>query len=100
MSGRVLLFDPSDYPAMISEWTDQRVLEPGTYIWPGLIKGANMAYGGPSWTGSGASIQCSEAVRRFPATTAMLRHAHVLPPLSALHAELSLSPSRTQSPHD
>jgi glycosyltransferase involved in cell wall biosynthesis len=44
MSGRVLLFDRSDYPAMISEWTERRVLEPGTYIWPGLIKGANMAY--------------------------------------------------------
>lgn len=44
ISGRVLLFDPSDYPAMISEWTERRVLEPGTYIWPGLIKGANMAY--------------------------------------------------------
>jgi GT2 family glycosyltransferase len=43
-AGRILLHDPDDFPITIS-WVDEPVeLPAGTYISPGLVQGANMAF--------------------------------------------------------
>lgn len=44
ISGRVLLHDPTDYPTTISLSTTSVVFAPQSYIPPGVIKGANMAF--------------------------------------------------------
>lgn len=43
LGGRILLYDPSDYPITIQMRDSQLVIAPGTYIRAGLIQGANMA---------------------------------------------------------
>lgn len=44
VSGRILLHDPSDYPATINESTEPRAFPPGRYLPPGAIRGANLAF--------------------------------------------------------
>jgi glycosyltransferase involved in cell wall biosynthesis len=44
VSGRILLHDPTDYPATISLSTEPRDLPRGSYVVPGVLKGANMAF--------------------------------------------------------
>jgi glycosyltransferase involved in cell wall biosynthesis len=44
VSGRILLHDPSDYPATINESTEPRRFPPGRYLAPGAIRGANLAF--------------------------------------------------------
>jgi glycosyltransferase involved in cell wall biosynthesis len=43
LGGRILLFDPNDYPVTIQTSKIRRVFAPGTFISAGLIHGANMA---------------------------------------------------------
>ncbi len=74
-SGRVLLHDPSDFPATISLSTEPQIFEAGRYVVPGVFKGANMAFrrevldtigGLDPWFGSGASFpaeDCDAAAR-------------------------------------
>lgn len=44
VSGRILLHDPTDYPATISLSTVPQELPRGRYVVPGVLKGANMAF--------------------------------------------------------
>ncbi|MCC2975216.1 glycosyltransferase family 2 protein [Sphingomonas sp. PL-96] len=44
VSGRILLHDPSDYPATINESTQPLRFPPGRYLAPGAIRGANLAF--------------------------------------------------------
>jgi glycosyltransferase involved in cell wall biosynthesis len=44
VSGRILLHDPSDYPATINESLVPVDFPAGSYIPPGAVKGANMAF--------------------------------------------------------
>jgi glycosyltransferase involved in cell wall biosynthesis len=44
VSGRIMLYDPDDYPATINESLEPVVFPPGRYIAPGAIKGANLAF--------------------------------------------------------
>ncbi len=74
-SGRVLLHDPTDFPATISLSTEPQVFEAGRYVVPGIFKGANMAFrrevleaisGFDPWFGSGAAFpaeDCDAAAR-------------------------------------
>ncbi len=43
LGGRVLLFDPTDFPITIQEQTTREALNPGSFIPAGLIQGANFA---------------------------------------------------------
>jgi glycosyltransferase involved in cell wall biosynthesis len=74
-SGRVLLHDPTDFPATISLSKESQVFEAGRYVVPGVFKGANMAFrrevldaigGFDPWFGSGAAFpaeDCDAAAR-------------------------------------
>jgi glycosyltransferase involved in cell wall biosynthesis len=74
-SGRVLLHDPTDYPATISLSTEPLEVQTGRYVVPGIFKGANMVFrrevldaigGFDPWFGSGASFpaeDCDAAAR-------------------------------------
>lgn len=74
-SGRVLLHDPTDFPATISLSVEPQVFETGRYVVPGVFKGANMAFrrevldaigGFDPWFGSGAAFpaeDCDAAAR-------------------------------------
>lgn len=44
VSGRILLHDPTDFPATISLSTEPKLLPRGEYVVPGVLKGANMAF--------------------------------------------------------
>jgi glycosyltransferase involved in cell wall biosynthesis len=44
VGGRVLLYDPEDAPVTIQTSTDPSDILPGSYVVPGLIHGANMAF--------------------------------------------------------
>jgi GT2 family glycosyltransferase len=44
VSGRILLHDPTDYPATINESLAPAVFQPGRYVRPGALQGANMAF--------------------------------------------------------
>lgn len=44
VSGRILLFDPTDYPTTINESREPLRFPPGQYLAPGAIKGANLAF--------------------------------------------------------
>ena len=43
-AGRILLHDPDDYPITISPETGQRAIPAGTFVEPGVVQGANMAF--------------------------------------------------------
>ena len=43
IGGRILLYDPDDYPITIQEKATRHDLPPRTFLRPGLIQGANMA---------------------------------------------------------
>jgi glycosyltransferase involved in cell wall biosynthesis len=43
LGGRILLFDPNDYPVTIQPSEIRRTFSPGTFLCPGLLQGANMA---------------------------------------------------------
>ncbi|MFC5069442.1 glycosyltransferase family 2 protein [Flaviflagellibacter deserti] len=43
-TGRVRLYDPTDYPVTINESLDPLVIPANSYVRPGLVKGANMAF--------------------------------------------------------
>ncbi|BCJ91927.1 glycosyl transferase [Terrihabitans soli] len=43
-SGRVRLYDPSDYPVTINESCEPVVIPPRSYVRPGAVKGANMVF--------------------------------------------------------
>lgn len=43
-AGRILLHDPDDYPITIRTETERVALPPGTFVVPGLVQGANVAY--------------------------------------------------------
>jgi GT2 family glycosyltransferase len=42
IGGRILLFDPTDAPFTIQERADAAIVEPGSFIEPSFIQGANM----------------------------------------------------------
>jgi GT2 family glycosyltransferase len=44
VGGRVDLFDPSDYPMTIMRSDETELMPPGTFIFPGRLHGANMAF--------------------------------------------------------
>jgi glycosyltransferase involved in cell wall biosynthesis len=44
VSGRIMLHDPTDYPATINESTEPLEFASGRYLAPGAIKGANLAF--------------------------------------------------------
>ena len=43
-AGRILLHDPDDYPITISPDTGPRAIPAGTFVEPGVVQGANMAF--------------------------------------------------------
>lgn len=44
VTGRIMLFDPTDHPVTINESTTRKDFVPGQYLAPGEVKGANMAF--------------------------------------------------------
>lgn len=44
LSGRILLFDNSDFKIAVTEWAEPIVLKPYSFISPGLVKCANCAF--------------------------------------------------------
>jgi GT2 family glycosyltransferase len=46
-AGRIVLHDPDDYPITIRTETEPTPLPPGTFVTPGLVQGANVAYRRP-----------------------------------------------------
>lgn len=44
LGGAIKLFDKSDYPLTVSHVFEDRALPAGSFLWPGLIQGANMAF--------------------------------------------------------
>ncbi|MEL7042379.1 MAG: glycosyltransferase family 2 protein [Pseudomonadota bacterium] len=44
VSGRIMLFDPTDYPATINESTDCVVFEANSFIRAGAVKGASLGF--------------------------------------------------------
>jgi glycosyltransferase involved in cell wall biosynthesis len=44
MGGAIHLFDEADAPLTISLIAEDRLMGPGSFFWPGLIQGANMAF--------------------------------------------------------
>lgn len=42
--GRILRFDPQDYPISVMEQTDFIGIPPGLMVYPGLVQGSNMAF--------------------------------------------------------
>jgi GT2 family glycosyltransferase len=42
--GRIMLHDPTDYPITIDERTHEAAIEPRSFVFPGALQGANMAF--------------------------------------------------------
>lgn len=43
IGGRILLYDPTDFPITIQDHPSRALIHPGQFVPPGLIQGANMA---------------------------------------------------------
>ena len=67
VSGRILLHDPTDFPATINESTEPRHFPPGRYLPPGAIRGANLGFRRAALDAIGGFDPLFGSGARFPA---------------------------------
>jgi GT2 family glycosyltransferase len=66
VGGRILLFDPTDYPITIQESSDRKEIDPGEFLPAGLIQGANFAARREALASVGGFDGCFGAGSLFP----------------------------------